>query len=45
MVDKGFLIQDMLASLGGIRLNVPQLLKSSSEMTAEDVILTKKLHS
>ena len=40
MVDKGFLIQDMLAPLG-VRLNVPPLMKTKSEMAAEDVILTK----
>ena len=44
MADKGFLIQDMLAPLG-VRLNVPPLMKANSQMTAEDVILTKKLLS
>ena len=42
MADKGFLIQDILAPLG-VRLNVPPLLKSNSQMAAEDVILTKKI--
>jgi len=42
MADKGFLIQDMLAPLG-VRLNVPPVLKSNSQMAAEDVILTKKI--
>jgi len=42
MADKGFLIQDMLAPLG-VRLNVPPILKSKSQMAAEDVILTKKI--
>jgi len=42
MADKGFLIQDMLAPLG-VRLNVPPLLKSNSQMAAKDVILMKKI--
>ena len=42
MADKGFLIQDMLAPLG-VRLNVPPVLKSNSQMAPEDVILTKKI--
>ena len=42
MADKGFLIQDILAPLG-VRLNVPPLMKSNSQMAAEDVILTKKI--
>ena len=42
MEDKGFLIQDMLAPLG-VRLNVPPVLKSDSQMSAEGVILTKKI--
>lgn len=42
MADKGFLIQDILAPLG-VRLNVPPLLKSDSQMASEDVILTKKI--
>ena len=33
MADKGFLIQDMLAPLG-VRLNVPPVLKSNSQMAA-----------
>ena len=42
MADKGFLIQDMLAPLG-VRLNVPPLQRSNSQMAAEDVILTKRI--
>ena len=42
MADKGFLIQDMLTPLG-VRLNVPPLLKSDSQMASDDVILTKKI--
>jgi len=42
MADKGFLIQDILAPIG-VRLNVPPLLKCDSQMTNEDVILTKKI--
>jgi len=40
--DKGFLIQDILAPLG-VRLNVPPLLRSDSQMASEDAILTKKI--
>ena len=42
MADKSFLIQDILASFS-VCLNVPPLMKSNSQMAAEDVILTKKL--
>ena len=42
MADKGFLIQDMLAP-PGVRFNVPLVLKSHSQMPAEDVILKKKI--
>ena len=42
MADKGFLIQDILASLG-VRLNAPPFLKSDCQMASEDVILTKKI--
>ena len=44
MADKGFLIQDILAPLG-VRLNVPPLMKSNSQMATEDIIKTKKLHN
>ena len=42
MADKGFLIQDLLAPLG-VRLNVPPLLQSNSQMPPEDVAVTKKI--
>lgn len=42
MADKGFLIQDILASLG-VHSNVPPLMKSNSQMATEDVIKTKKI--
>jgi len=41
MADKGFLVQDILAPLG-VRLNAPPLLKSNSQMAAEEV---KRLHN
>ena len=42
MANKGFQIQDILAPLG-IRLNVPPFLNSNTQMSAHDVILTKKI--
>lgn len=42
MADKGFQIQDILAPLG-VRLNVPPFLSSNTQMSAHDVILTKKI--
>ena len=42
MADKGFLIQDLLAPIG-VRLNVPPLLQSNSQMPPEDVAMTKKI--
>jgi len=42
MADKGFLIQDLLAPIG-VRLNVPPLLQSNSQMPPEDVVVTKKI--
>ena len=44
MADKGFLIQDILAPLG-VCLNIPPLMKSNSQMAAEDIILAKKLYN
>ena len=42
MADKGFLIQDLLAPIG-VRLNVPPLLQSKSQMPTDDVVVTKKI--
>ena len=42
MADKGFLIQDLLAPIG-VRLNVPPLLHSNSQMQPKDVAVTKKI--
>jgi len=42
MGDKGFLIQDLLAPIG-VRLNVPPLLQSNSQMPPEDIVVTKKI--
>ena len=42
MADKGFLIQDTFAPIG-VRLNIPPLLHSSSQMAPEDVVVTKKI--
>ena len=40
MADKGFLIQDLLAPIG-VRLNVPPLLQSKSQMPTDDVVVTE----
>ena len=42
MVDKGFLIQDLLAPLG-MRLNVPPLLQSKEQIPVNEVLVTKKI--
>ena len=42
MADKGFLIQDLLAPIG-VRLNVPPLLQSKSQMPTDDIVITKKI--
>ena len=42
MADKGFTIQDLVVPLG-VRLNVPQFLKSNNHMPASDVFTTKKI--
>lgn len=44
MADKGFQIQDLLAPLG-VQLNIPPFLNSNQQMFADDVILTKTLHT
>ena len=43
MADKGFTIQDLLPL--GVSLNIPPFLGSSSQMPAEDVILTPEIAS
>ena len=43
MADKGFTIQDLLPL--GVSLNIPPFLGSSSQMPAEDVILTQEIAS
>ena len=42
MADKGFQIQDLLTPLG-VRLNVPPFLTGGAQMSASDVIITKKI--
>ena len=42
MADKGLQIQDLLTPLG-VRLNVPPFLIGSAQMSASDVIITKKI--
>ena len=42
MADKGFQIQDLLTPLG-VRLNMPPFLTGSAQMSASDVIITKKI--
>ena len=43
MADKGFTIQDLLPL--GVFLNIPPFLGSSSQMPAEDVVLTQEIAS
>ena len=43
MADKGFTIEDLLPL--GVTLNIPSLLGSSSQMTAQDVIKTQEIAS
>lgn len=43
MADKGFTIQDLLPL--GVSLNIPPFLGSSSQMPAEDVVLTQEIAS
>ena len=43
MADKGFTIEDLLSL--GVTLNIPPLLGSNSQMTAEDVIKTQEIAS
>lgn len=43
MADKGFKIQDLLPL--GVSLNIPPFLGSSSQMPAEDVVLTQEIAS
>ena len=42
MADKGFQIQDLLAPLG-VRLNIPPLLSSNTQMPVDDVFHTRKI--
>ena len=42
MADKGFQIQDILAPLG-VRLNTPPFLASNSQMSVDDVTMTRKI--
>ena len=42
MADKGFVIQDLLTPIG-VRLNIPPVLDSKTQMPADDVLLTKKI--
>lgn len=42
MADKGFQIQDLLAPLG-VRLNIPPFLSSNTQMSADDVLHTRKI--
>ena len=42
MADKGFEVQDMLASIG-VRLNIPPKKRGDRQMTPEDICKTKKI--